>query len=58
MESSRCLDRKGRLRVGLWMVERFTLFGVTFQNWIIPAMIIILVGATDRMVERASQGPV
>ena len=44
--------------MGLWMVERFTLAGVTFQNWIIPAMIIILVGATDRMVERASQGPV
>ena len=31
--------------MGLWMVERFTLFGATFQNWIIPAMIIILVGA-------------
>ena len=31
--------------MGLWMVERFTLAGVTFQNWIIPAMMIIAVGA-------------
>jgi len=31
--------------MGLWMVERFTLAGVTFQNWMIVALAIILVGA-------------
>ena len=44
MESARYLDQKGRLRMGLWMVERFTLAGVTFQNWMIVALAIVLVG--------------
>jgi len=28
-----------------WLVEHFTLLGVTFQNWMILALAIILVGA-------------
>ena len=27
-----------------WLAERFTLLGVTFQNWMILALAIILVG--------------
>jgi cell division protein FtsX len=30
--------------VGNWLVERFTLFGVTFQSWLMVARAIILIG--------------
>jgi hypothetical protein len=30
--------------MGDWLVERFTLLGVTFQNWMIVALAIVLVG--------------
>jgi hypothetical protein len=29
--------------VGNWLTERFTLFGVTFQNWMMVALAIVLV---------------
>jgi hypothetical protein len=31
--------------MGNWLIERFTLLGVTFQNWVILALAVILVGA-------------
>jgi hypothetical protein len=31
-------------RVGNWLVARFTLFGVTFQNWMTVALVIVLIG--------------
>jgi len=32
--------------MGNWLIEQFTLLGVTFQNWMILALAVILVGAT------------
>jgi hypothetical protein len=29
--------------VGTWLAERFTLLGVTFQNWMTVALAIVLV---------------
>ena len=31
--------------MGDWLAEQFTLFGATFQNWMVVAIAIILVGA-------------
>ena len=31
--------------MGNWLAERFSLFGVAFQNWMMVAAAIILVGA-------------
>ena len=31
--------------MGSWPIDRFTLLGVTFQNWMILALGVILVGA-------------
>jgi cell division protein FtsX len=30
--------------VGNWVVARFTLFGLTFQNWMTVALVIVLIG--------------
>jgi hypothetical protein len=29
-------------RIGEWLVERFALFGVPFQNWMAVALVIVL----------------
>jgi cell division protein FtsX len=29
--------------VGAWLAERFTLLGVTFQNWMLIAVVVILI---------------
>jgi hypothetical protein len=39
--------------VGNWLAARFTLFGVTFQNW----MTVALGCGVDRMVETAIRSP-
>jgi hypothetical protein len=31
--------------MGDWLAEHFTLFGVTFQNWMILALAIVLLAA-------------
>jgi hypothetical protein len=31
--------------MGDWLAERFTLLGVTVQNWMVLALAIVLVGA-------------
>jgi drug/metabolite transporter (DMT)-like permease len=30
--------------LGTWLTERFTLLGATFQNWMLVAVAIVLVG--------------